>query len=141
MRSLKAILGLAVMAFILAGCGGGSGSSSSAAGVSASGTGSAAGSGSGSGTGTAPTTGSATLAWTAPTTNTNGSALTNLAGYYIYYGNAAGSMTNKVTLSTPAALSYVVSNLSTGTWYFGIVAYTNAGLQSSMSNVGSKSIT
>ena len=138
MRSLKAILGLAVMAFILAGCGGGSGSSSSsAAGVSASGTGSTVG----SGTGTAPTTGSATLARTAPTTNTNGSALTNLAGYYIDYGNPAGSMTNKVTLSSPATLTYVVSSLSAGIWYFGIVAYTNAGLQSAMSNVGSKTIT
>jgi hypothetical protein len=147
MRSLKAILGLAVMAFILAGCGGGSGSSSSAAGVSTSGGSSGSGSSgsgsgsSGTGTGTAPTAKSATLAWTAPTTNTNGSALTNLAGYYIYYGNTAGSMTNKVTLSSAAMLTYVISNLSTGTWYFGIVAYTNGGLQSSMSNVGSKTIT
>ena len=139
MRSVKAILGLAVMAFILAGCGGGSGSASSAGAVSASNNAAASGS-SGSGTGTAPSTGNATLAWTAPTTNTNGSALTDLAGYYIYYGNTAGSMTNKVTLSGPATLTYVISNLSSGTWYFGIVAYTNTGLQSSMSNVGSKTI-
>ena len=170
MRSLKAVLGLAVMAFVLAGCGGGSGSSSATSGASASspsssvgsssgstgsssGSGSTSGSGSssgssgsgsgspGSGGGTTPTTGSAKLTWTAPTTNTNGSALTNLAGYYIYYGNSSGSMTNKITVSDPSTVSYTVGNLASGTWYFGIVAYTNSGLQSSMSNVGSKTIT
>jgi len=171
MRSLKAVLGLAVMAFILAGCGGGSGSSSAASGTSASssssvtsnsgsGSGSSSGSGTSSGSGagssgsgsgssgsgsggggTTPTTGSAKLSWTAPTANTNGSALTNLAGYYIYYGSSAGSMTNKITVSNPATVSYTVGNLSSGTWYFGIVAYTNSGLQSAMSNVGSKTIT
>src|SRR5580698_8272340 len=33
-----------------------------------------------------PATGSATLSWTVPTENTNGTPLTNLAGYHIYYG-------------------------------------------------------
>lgn len=157
MGRLKAVLGLAVVAFILSGCGGGSGSSPSASAASAStpptsvsssgsgsGSGSTSGSGSGStsgsGTGTSPITGTATLSWQAPTANTNGSALTGLAGYHIYYGNAPGSMTNEIVVSNPSTLSYVVTNLSTGTWYFGVVAYTNTGLESSMSNVGSKTI-
>ncbi len=50
-------------------------------------------------------------------------------------------MTNKITVSSPSTVSYTISNLSSGTWYFGIVAYTNSGLQSAMSNVGSKTIT
>src|SRR5438309_11629995 len=33
-----------------------------------------------------PTSGTATLSWLAPTTNTDGAALTDLAGYVIYYG-------------------------------------------------------
>lgn len=167
MRSSKAMLGIAVMAFMLSGCGGGSGASTgsapSASGLSStvassgsgsgsvssgggsgtsagSGTSSGTGSGSGSGT-TSSTIGSATLRWQAPTTNTNGTALTDLAGFYIYYGSSLGSMTNRINVSNPSAVSYVISNLSAGTWYFGIVAYTNIGLQSLMSNVGSKTIT
>lgn len=141
MRYLKAICGLAVVALMLSGCGGSSASSSSPL-ASSSSSGS-----SGSGSGSVPpapppvSTGSATLHWQPPTTNTNGSALTDLAGYHIYYGTAAGSMTNTVDVSTASTTSYVISNLSAGTWYFGIAAYTNTGLESAMSNVGSKTIT
>ena len=71
----------------------------------------------------------------------NGSALTNLAGYYVYYGTSPGSLSNVVNISNPSTLSYVVSSLSAGTWYFAVAAYTNTGLASPMSNVGSKTIT
>jgi hypothetical protein len=157
MKFLKAFCGLTVVALVLSGCGGGSNSSSSAvssasssgAGVSSappgsgtSGSGSSGSGSSGSGSGSnPPPTGSATLKWTAPTTNTNGSALTGLAGYHIYYGTSAGSMTNEIDVANAGTTSYVISNLSAGTWYFGIIAYTNSGLESAMSNVGSKTIT
>ena len=88
----------------------------------------------------APTNNSATLTWTAPTTNTNGSALTNLAGYEIHYGTNPSSLTNTITIANPGATTYVVTNLTTGTWYFAMSAYTNTGLASPMSNVGSKTI-
>ena len=117
MRYLKAICGLAAGAVILSGCAGSSGSS------------------------TAPVaTGSATLAWTAPTANTNGSALNDLAGYHIHYGASAHSLTLTVDVPSASTTNYVISNLSAGTWYFGITAYTNAGLESALSNVGSKTI-
>jgi hypothetical protein len=45
-----------------------------------------------------------------------------------------------VVLANPAMTTYVVSNLSSGTWYFGIAAYTTTGVDSAMSNVGSKAI-
>lgn len=136
MRSLKAVLGLAVMALILAGCGG-AGSSGSSASASSPSTPVA----SGSGSGTPPTTGNATLRWTAPTTNSDGTPLTDLAGYYIYYGSSDGAFTHTVNVTSPATVSYVVTNLSSGTWYFAISAYTNTGLVSPQSNVGSKTIT
>ena len=88
----------------------------------------------------APTNNTATLTWTAPTTNTNGSALTDLAGYEIHYGTSAGALTNTITIANPGATSYVVTNLGTGTWYFAMSAYTNTGLASPMSNIGSKTI-
>jgi hypothetical protein len=50
-------------------------------------------------------------------------------------------MSHTIDVTNAGTTSYVISNLSAGTWYFGITAYTNTGLQSAMSNVGSKTIT
>jgi len=90
--------------------------------------------------GTTTTAGSATLHWTAPTANTNGSALTNLAGYHIHYGKAPSSMTTSVTVASAGATSYTISNLASGTWYFAVNAYTTAGANGAFSNIGSKAI-
>lgn len=85
-------------------------------------------------------TGSATLSWTPPTTNTNGSPLTNLSGYRVYWGPAAGNYPNSVTLSNAGLTSYVVGNLVPGTYYFVITALSSTGGESKFSNVASKTI-
>ncbi len=90
--------------------------------------------------GTTSTTGSATLKWVPPTQNTNGSALTNLAGIILYYGTAPSSLTQSVQVASTTQTSYTVANLAAGTWYFGSVAYTNSGVQSAMSALVSASI-
>jgi hypothetical protein len=83
-----------------------------------------------------PTTSSATLNWVAPTTNTNGSALTDLAGYKIYYGTSSNQLTSTITISNPGQLTYVVDGLSIGTtYYFAIAAVSTGGVQSSDSSV------
>jgi hypothetical protein len=87
-----------------------------------------------------PATGSATLSWTVPTENTDGSTLTDLAGYHIYYGTSAGSWTSTITVLDPSETSYVVSGLAPGTYYFAVVAVNAAGEDSPQSNVGSKTI-
>jgi hypothetical protein len=84
--------------------------------------------------------GTATLHWTAPIENTNGSALTNLAGYRIYYGTSAQTLNQSVDVPAAGATDYVVEGLSEGTWYFAVAAYTNTGLQSTYSSVVSKTI-
>ena len=84
--------------------------------------------------------GSASLAWTPPTQNTDGSSLTNLAGYTIYYGPGPTSLSNKVVIANPGLSTYLVGNLASGTYYFGITAYTTLGTESAMSNIGSKTI-
>jgi hypothetical protein len=89
---------------------------------------------------TGPATGSAKLSWTAPTENTDGSPVTDLAGYHIYYGTSAGAWTSTVTVLDAAETSYVVSGLASGTYYFAIAAFNTAGEDSSQSNVGSKTI-
>lgn len=83
---------------------------------------------------------SASLQWTAPTTNTNGSALTDLAGYHIYYGRSPSSLTATVTVADPGTTSYRVANLGGGTWYFAVNAYTTSGAESARSNTDSKAI-
>lgn len=84
-------------------------------------------------------TGTATLKWTPVTENTNGTTLTNLAGYKIYYGTSANSLSNVVTVPNTTT-SYQITGLAAGTWYFAMSAYTSAGAQGEMSNVGSLSV-
>jgi hypothetical protein len=84
--------------------------------------------------------GSATLSWTPPTRNKDGSALTNLTGYRIHYGTSASNLTQTIQVANPGLTSYVLSNLSSATWYFGVTAYTNAGTESALSNIGTKTI-
>lgn len=87
------------------------------------------------------TFGSATLSWTPPTENTDGSVLTDLAGYKIYYGTEAGNYTSSITLDNPDAASYVVESLPAGnTYYFVITAFTFVDLESEYSTMGSKVI-
>jgi hypothetical protein len=84
--------------------------------------------------------GSATLAWLPPTTNTNGTVLTNLAGYQIKYGTNSGALSQTVQVANPGLTTYVISNLSPGTYYFGTLAYTSTGTQSKLSSLVSKTI-
>jgi hypothetical protein len=94
----------------------------------------------GSGGTTTPTTGSATVNWTPPTQNTNGSSLTNLAGYTITYGTSASALNTSVKLTNTGLTSYMIENLTAGTYYFAVKAYNSAGQTSAVSNVASKTI-
>lgn len=82
--------------------------------------------------------GGATLSWSAPTANTDGSTLSNLAGYRISYGTSASAMTKTVQVANPSVTNYTISNLSPGTYYFSVRAYTSNGTESASSNVSSK---
>jgi len=84
--------------------------------------------------------GSATLAWQAPTVNVDGTPLTNLAGYWINYGTSATALTHAVQVASPGIVTYVVTNLSPGTWYFSMKSYTSTNVQSSPTAVASTTI-
>ena len=88
----------------------------------------------------AAASGTADVSWTPPTTNTDGSTLTDLAGYNIYYGTSPNALTQEVQVSTIGVTNYVISGLTSGTWYFAVTAYTSTGTESSLSNVASKTI-
>jgi hypothetical protein len=84
--------------------------------------------------------GTAVLNWVPPTQNTDGSVITNLAGYYVYYGSSPTSMTNRIQISNAGLTAYTLTGLATGTTYFAISAYEAGGAESALSNVGSKVI-
>ena len=88
----------------------------------------------------AAASGTADVSWTPPTTNTDGSTLTNLAGYNIYYGTSPNALNQQVQVSNVGVTNYVISGLTTGTWYFAVTAYTSTGTESGLSNVASKTI-
>ena len=85
-------------------------------------------------------TGSATLRWTPPTLNEDGSPITNLSGFRIYYGTNAANLSMVLDLPNPGLTSAVVENLSPATWYFAVKAYNTASVESSLSNIASKTI-
>jgi Putative Ig domain len=84
--------------------------------------------------------GTATLTWVPPTTNTNGSPLTDLAGFIVNYGTSPNSLTQTIEVASPSATGYTVQNLAAGTWYFTVVVYTTTGTQSAPSDMASKTI-
>jgi hypothetical protein len=75
-----------------------------------------------------------TINWQPPTENMDGSALTNLSGYNIHYGTKSGDYTQTVSVSNPGLATYVVDNLSPGTYYFTVAAVNSSGTESPLSS-------
>ena len=89
-----------------------------------------------------PGNGAATVvSWTAPTTNTDDTALVNLAGFKIVYGNSASALTQSKSISSASATSADVGALAAGAWFFAVRAINAAGVESGNSNVASKTVT
>lgn len=85
-------------------------------------------------------TGSAVLHWTAPTTNVDGSALTDLAGFRVAYGRSAATLDQSATIGNPSISTYTVQNLASGTWYFAVAAYNNGGGESGLTASVTKNV-
>ena len=156
------VCAVAALGFALSGCGGGGNSSSAATAAqsstpmssataqsstssqssapapsaSANSGAPAASSGSVSGGGTPSTASIAnvTINWTPPTENTDGTSLTNLSGYNIHYGTASHNYTQTISVTNPGLASYVVENLTAGTYYFAVAAVNSAGTESPLSS-------
>jgi hypothetical protein len=79
-------------------------------------------------------TSSVTLTWTPPTENSDGTPLTNLAGYRLRYGVQSGNYTSVINLANPGLATYVLSGLAKGTYYVVISAYSQTGVESGYSN-------
>jgi hypothetical protein len=89
----------------------------------------------------AASTGSITVSWVPPTQNTNGTPVTGLSGFRVYYGTASRQYAQSVLVSSPSLRSVVVEGLSPGTtWYFGVKSVTNTGVESDYSNEAVKTL-
>jgi len=85
--------------------------------------------------------GSITLSWSPPTTDADGTAITGLAGYRIYYGQTPDSLDEIVVINNPGTIRYVIENLSPATWFFCMTSFNDSGLESVRTAIGSKSVT
>ena len=84
--------------------------------------------------------GSATLSWVPPTERADGSALTDLAGYRIYYGRNPNTLNQSIVLNNPGLTRYVVENLPPARWHFSMTSVSSSGDESSRSVTVSKTI-
>ncbi len=135
----RRIAQLALAALIctaLAACGHSAGSTASTAAASSNPFGiPAGGSGSSSSPSATTTNKSITLSWSPPTRNSDGSSITNLAGYTLHYGTASLDYTGRIEITAPTQTSYVVSgsNFPPGKYYFAVSAYNAQQVSSPLS--------
>jgi hypothetical protein len=85
--------------------------------------------------------GAATLTWQPPTLNTDGSALTDLAAFKVYWSTSQGTYSPTQSTRIPSASrSHTVSGLARGTWYFVVTALNTQGIESPYSGAWAKTI-
>ena len=84
--------------------------------------------------------GSATLSWYPPTQNADGSYLSDLAGYRIYFGRSADTLNSTIVLTNPGLSRYMVEGLPSARWYFAMTAYDHNGNESRRSPTVNKSV-
>ena len=115
------LLPLALLLTLLVGCGGsGGGDSNTTSGFTGG-------------------TGTATLSWSPPAANTDGSPV-NLTGFNIYVGTSQNNLQRYLMVSAIDTTT-VISGLGPGTYFFAVTAISSTGAESAFSNIASKTIT
>jgi hypothetical protein len=79
----------------------------------------------------------AELTWTQPMTNTNGTPLTDLAGFRVYWG-PPDAVNNSAYLPNPLQRQYTIRNLCAGNYWTFVTAVNALGDESGASNIGLK---
>lgn len=90
--------------------------------------------------GHAQVTGSVPISWTAPTQNTDGSALTNLAGFVLSYGSTPAAADYRISITNAATRSYTVTGLTPSAWYFTVQSVRADNITSLPSNAVSATV-
>ena len=79
------------------------------------------------------------LSWIAPATNADGTPLTDLGGYIVYYGEKT-STDYAYTIDVGNSTSISINDLSSGTWCFAVASYDIDGNESDYSFEACKDI-
>ena len=87
-----------------------------------------------------PVTYSATVSWSVPLFNTDGTSLTDVAGYRIYYKKSPTELIHSVSVSGSGVTNHVISGLTAGTYYFAVATVNSTGVASDISNAVSKTL-
>ena len=77
--------------------------------------------------------GSMQLSWLPPTENVDGSPLTNLAGFVVYWGTQSRNYTGNFNINSPATTEWDAT-VSPGPYYFSVTALDANGNESENSN-------
>lgn len=85
-----------------------------------------------------PPLNTAVLSWTPPTQNTDGSPLTDLAGYKIFYSQDPSNITTYTITVYVGVSSAEISNLMNGTWYFAMKSFNSSNVESDITPLVSK---
>lgn len=85
-------------------------------------------------------TGEALISWLPPAENTDGTTLTDLTGFNVYFGKDPQKFDQIVTLDCHWCLWTRISDLGPGTWYFAVKSFNKSGIESAFSSVMSKTI-
>jgi hypothetical protein len=80
--------------------------------------------------GATQTANTVTIGWTPPTENDDGTPLTDLVGFRLYYGEATQNYVGTLAIDRPNTTQHIVDNLPVGTYYFTVTAVNAAGLES-----------
>jgi len=83
---------------------------------------------------------SATVSWSVPLLNTDGTSLTGVTGYRIYYGPSPANLPDSILVPGAGATSHVISGLTPGTHYFAVATLDSVGVASDLSNAASKTV-
>ncbi|GCF84975.1 fibronectin type III domain-containing protein [Geobacter sp. SVR] len=134
MRKFKSfsilVLSLMVMMSTLVGCGGGGGGGGQSAASGISSNAGQPGDAGQPGAVSGATTKVVNLAWD-PSTNQDGTPLSNLAGYKVHYGTTSGTYTSVVTVDQGNTAAVNISE--PGTYYFVVTALDSDGNESGYS--------
>ena len=77
-------------------------------------------------------TSSITLTWDELSKNTDGTSLSDLRGYNVYYWMTSGNYSDSVNVGNQTGVT--ISSLTTGTWCFAVKTYNLSGNESDLSN-------
>ena len=72
--------------------------------------------------------------------NTDGTALTDISGYRVYYGTSPTNLSQSERPMGVDVTTHIINGLATGTYYIAVAVVNSSGIESVASNPASKTV-